>query len=62
MHRAGLGLYNFMTGPNSLPSYRTTLYFGSVSGVVNIDLVGQNTSVVYLAFSVVIVTENVPHL
>ena len=62
MHQAGLSLYNYIAGPNSLPSYRTTLYFGSVSGVVNIELVGQNTTVVYLAFSVVIITENVPHL
>jgi hypothetical protein len=56
--KAGLGLYNFQTGQNALLSYKTTLFsFGISSGIVNIDLIGGEARMVYMAYSVIIVTE-----
>ena len=49
---------NFQTGLDSLISYRTQiLSFGTTSGLVNIELVGFDSKMVYLAFSVIIITE-----
>ena len=56
--KAGLALMNFQTGLDSLISYRTQiLSFGTTSGLVNIELVGFDSKMVYLAFSVIIITE-----
>ena len=56
---SGLSLYNFQTSHYSILSYRTQLLsMSNSSGIVNVDMVGTTAKILYLAFSVVILTEN----
>jgi hypothetical protein len=53
----GLGLYNFVTGNNALLGYKAD-FFGTTTSSANVNLLltGSNARLVYLAFSVVVVT------
>jgi hypothetical protein len=52
-----MGLYNFQTGNNAILSYQTKLLSTSTSStIVNLNLVGANSSMVFLAFSVLVIT------
>jgi hypothetical protein len=53
----GMGLYNFVTGDNGILSYQTQLLAAdNTSAIVNVDLVGSKARMVYLAFSIVVIT------
>lgn len=55
---SGLGLYNFQTGTKALLSYKTQLSATISSGNISVELVGTQSRMVYLAFSIVVITES----
>ena len=60
---AALALYNFKTGSNAILGYRTTRYnWNRTSGTVNLKLIGSRSKMIYLAFSILIMTEDNPDI
>ena len=52
-------MYNFKTGMNSVLSYKTQFTSVSTSSAtLNLDLVGSNSQIVYIAFSIIVITQN----
>ena len=59
MVSSGLSLFNFETGIYATLSYKTQLLsITNSSGLVNLQLVGPSVKIIYLAFSVLIITEH----
>ena len=63
MHSSALGVFNFETGPNSILSFRAELQDLTASGgAVLLEPRSSQSGIVFLAFSLVIVTQDVSYL
>jgi hypothetical protein len=56
---ASLSLHNFKAGPNNLLSFQAELLsMTTANGIINLLPKGAEASIVYLSFSVIVVTQN----
>ena len=63
VHQYALGLRSFRTAPNSMLSFETIMEDITTTGCrLKIVLVGNNSHMVFLIFSILIITENSPYL
>ena len=63
VHASALGIFNFKTGPNSILSFRAELQNMTISrGAVLLEPKGTQAGIVFLAFSLVIVTQDTNYL
>ena len=63
VHASALGIFNFKTGPNSILSFRAELQNMTISGgTVLLEPEGTQAGIVFLAFSLIIVTQNTNYL
>ena len=59
VHSTALGLYNFKTGGGKILDFNAELLSVTTSSAtVNLKPVGSNAGIVYLSYSVVVVTQN----
>jgi hypothetical protein len=63
VHAASLALHNFKIGPHSILSYRAELVnMTRADGIVFLEPIGSDAGIIYLAFSVVILTQDSSYL
>ena len=63
MHKTALGLYNFQTGLNAILSYEVSfLTIDTVAATLNLTLVGVDSNIVYMAFSLLVLPFDSPQI
>ena len=63
MHSSALGVFNFKTGPNSILSFRAELQnLTTYGGTVLLEPRSSQAGIVFLSFSLIIVTQDVNYL